>query len=357
MAENFSYECKNENGEFKGTINVIEPSDGGVIPIDDKVFREANFVTICKQVSFRRCHFIKCNFPSNYSTVSFDNSKFEDCLFNDSVFQDSKVNGCCFTRTHHNNSKWTNGHIVGTNFADSVLNSMLLQGSTASPLTIRSSIFAFTDIEATFFRKVSFEDVVFTFCNANNSTMLEGIVVDRMTRMEGTQIRNCRVSQDVLCILNRNTFEWSLSSDRTRSVGVTDWLYKSCAFHFWQLTDFGTSFSSLVRPLIYLWFLFASALFLGTLFCEPQFTFNSLSLKLPSPPPDNFNAWNNWFSQVIDHFVKCAYYSLVTASTLGYGDIYPTSLLARLFTIALIGSGYVLFALVAARVAKVATDS
>lgn len=357
MVEPFTYEGKNDEGEFTGDINVLQTDDGGDVPIDGRNFRGANFVTICKQVTFKRCSFIKCHFPGNYSNVSFDGSKFEECLFNNSVFHDSKLNDCFFKRSHHDNSKWTHGHMAGTHFVDSVLKSMLLEGSTTSPLPLVRCTFAFTDIEAAFFKKVRFEDVVFTFCNANNSTMLEGIVVDRMTRMEGTQIRNSRVSQDVLCALNRNTFEWSLSSDRKRSNSPTEWLYTSCAFYFWQLTDFGTSFKSLVRPLIYIWFLFASALFLGTICSETHFTFNSLSLKLPSPPPDDCNAWCNWVTQVIDHFIKCAYYSLVTASTLGYGDIYPTSLLARLFTIVLIGSGYVLFALVAARVAKVATDS
>jgi putative transposase len=304
--------------------------------------------------TFRNCSFNLCDLTGAvfkqcaFRGIVIENSNLRDARFIDCQFEDVAISTSTlvlarFLKTSMKSCKVYDCECGKSEFTGDSL-----------PTEIVDTEVSLCNLDNSSWQNLVFRRCNFTFNAINNQALLMNVTVDSFTSFEGTNVELARCASELVIKLKRNKREANLLASYNAARGISKALkYVEC--QFWIATGYDTSFRALLVPSISVWVSFSILLFLSTI-SNSTLSFGYIRFHNLSGSLSSSDCWPTFIFSIIEHLVTCFYYVLVTTTTLGYGDIYPTTIIAKIYVIILLMTGYAVFTLIATRIAKSITD-
>lgn len=330
-------------------------------PLTGYEFEGFTFQDVCFQrpidtVTFKNCQFLNTRFSDSLTRVRIESSHNVklNCSANGTLWHDVQLLKCRFVGSALHNMELSQIVMTECIFEDCELNCNFdkfprsftkdWESDRKMPGATRSRIgadFICTDLRSTRFFCSDFTSTHFWHSLVGPETLFFACRFDENTTCSGTPLRTARISIENLSTISRNNRLKSLNTSLVSANGV-EWIWLKFVSLLWSSTNFGTSGKRLLGVLLYAWMIAFVTIACMCYFNDPQFS----NIK---PPARSFSSW-------LVFIVSIAYYTTVTMTTVGYGDIAPLTVESRVVATLLIAVGYFVFAALVSRLSAVLSD-
>ena len=228
-----------------------------------------------------------------------------------------------------------------------------LKGANLHSANLKGAKLPAADLQGANFMQANLEDADFTFADlqgatfraaiVNGNTCFLGCKTDKNTDFRHVALGNIRIESRTKYLLkyNNRRLNWQDWYDRYSKNSVQKWLVKL----FWSISDYGNSTLRIIVWFFALAIFFAGLYYIFSIVSPPGIVSDLLEGKEGIVP--------KWLVPI-----RAIYFSVVTMTTLGFGDIYANcqSFLGHLLLILQVILGYVLLGALVTRLAVLFTS-
>ena len=215
-----------------------------------------------------------------------------------------------------------------------------LKGAELVLANLKGANLVIANLEGASFDETNIEGAIFDMAIVDGSTLITPEEFDRFTDFTGVGLDNARVEPSTKQLLKYNVrrLKWEQWYKGTSGKEWNTWIRNTVAFPvrgFWWVSDYGLSTGRIALTFFSLAILFALVYyFVPGLIYELHVTENCVS-----------------------DFIRACYFSIVTMTTLGFGDMYaePGSKIGHILLIVQVLLGYILLAALVTRFAVLFT--
>jgi len=228
-------------------------------------------------------------------------------------------------------------YLKGANFysadlEEAFLTEAYLEGAQLKLAHLKDADLSFAHLQGTDLTSANLESASLRWAIVDGSTLMKDCEVDSNTDFRGVGLGYVRIDEEIKLLLQYNM----------RRINWKEWYKNHCLWRwpisiFWYVSDYGRNTPRIVKVFFYLAFIFA------VVYANSPGTVSGLNVEPHEP------LWH-YFLLLI---VRPVYFSIVTMTTLGFGDMYANiqSIWGHVLLTVQVLCGYVLLGAIVSRFA------
>ena len=282
---------------------------------------------------------------SDLENAHLENANIKSARLEDADLSGTHLEGAVLRNAHLERAELFQAHLEGANLWNAhlegaFLKGAYLEGANLNNTNLKSANLERADLEGAKFEHTRLEDANLSYAHMQGASFKKAMVygdtliwdckIDKKTDFTGVGLDAARVEPGLKQLLQYNIrrIGWGKWYKQHRLLTPLVWL-------FWQMSDYGRSTGRVIGTFFILAFAFA-----GVYFTVPGLV-------------ENLHETGHWFGDL----VRAVYFSIVTMTTLGFGDMYahPQSIAGHFLLMFQVLLGYVLLGALITRFAVLFT--
>ncbi len=268
---------------------------------------------------------------ANLWRVHLENAKLGRARLENANLLEAHLENAKLPYAHLENAKFLEAHVENANLPYAHLENAILWR-----VHLENANLGRARLENAILLEAHLENAIFEAASVDGSTLIWKCYVDRKTDFRGVPLENCRIDAGTKTLLQYNNRRLNWEDWYRKGAWVSQILKRVCIKPFWWTSDYGHRTSRIIATFLLLALLFSVVYW----FCPGYVT------VMVSNRPEQLSS-----------FWHALYFSVVTMTTLGFGDIAadPESPLGQTLLMVQVIMGYVLLGALITRFAVLFT--